>query len=380
MPGGRMTAHFPRTLLAIVVAMTLSACGGTVAPTGGPASVDQTPPPSSTTAPTPSATIPSSAPSAAGTPSPDASGLARNGVIAYNDGAGDIYSLDPATGVTKLLVGGPNTDVGPDFLPDGRHFTFFRVEEGMAYLANANGTGATSFGRGDWSPRGDRIAAISDDGDLTMIEVASGRRDVFTLTKPVGAVRWLTEDVLLLIEDAEGGGAAALSTINVDGTNQMTIETPFLCCGTSTIQGRGIVAWTSWDNATGATGRIHVLDTASGQDRLLASTDVPGFHFLNPRLSPDGKWLTVTRIQAHVDGAQLALIAADGSGKPIGLGPRQPTNSAEIHSAFSPDGTQLLVTYDDGSAWLFDLPAGTGEKTDWQGLVEITWQGVDPTP
>ncbi len=94
-PGGRMTKRFPRTLLAIVVAMTLAACGGNVAPTGGPASVDQTPPPSSTTAPTPSATLASSAPSAAGSPSPDASGLARNGVIAYNDGAGDIYSLDP---------------------------------------------------------------------------------------------------------------------------------------------------------------------------------------------------------------------------------------------------------------------------------------------
>ncbi len=75
-PGGRMTKRFPRTLLAIVVAMTLAACGGNVPPTGGPASVDQTPPPSSTTAPTPSATLASSAPSAVGAsvaPSPDAS-------------------------------------------------------------------------------------------------------------------------------------------------------------------------------------------------------------------------------------------------------------------------------------------------------------------
>ncbi len=137
------------------------------------------------------------------------------------------------------------------------------------------------------------------------------------------------------------------------------------------------MAWTSWDQASGAEARIHVVDTASGEDTLLASTEVPGFEFLEPSFSPDGKWLTVKRVQSHVDGVQLALIAADGSGKPISLGPRQPTNSAEIHSAFSPDGTQLVVSYEDGSAWLFDVASGTGVKTAWPGMREMAWQRVD---
>ncbi len=140
------------------------------------------------------------------------------------------------------------------------------------------------------------------------------------------------------------------------------------------------MAWTSWDQASGTNARIHVVDPASGQDTLLASTDVPGFNFLEPTFSPDGKWLTVKRFQSHVDGVQLALIAAEGSGKPIDLGPRQPTNGAEIRSAFSPDGTQLLVSYDDGSTWLFDLPSGAGAKTDWPVMREIAWQALAATP
>ncbi len=253
----------------------------------------------------------------------------------------------------------------------------------MVYLANADGTGARVFGTGrdlgpgDWSPGSDRLAAVPEGGgDLTIIEVASGHRDAFTLIRPVHAVSWLTEDVLLLIEEESNGSATALWTINVDGTNQQAMETPFVCCGTSTIRGRGLVAWTSWDQAGGGEARIHILDTASGQDRLLASTDVPGFLFLDPIWSPDGKWLTVERVQSGDLGVQLALIAADGSGKPISLGPSQ-TNSAELHQAFSPDGTQLVVTYDDGSAWLFDLRSGTGDKTDWPGMGEIAWQRVD---
>jgi len=151
-----------------------------------------------------------------------------------------------------------------------------------------------------------------------------------------------------------------------------------MCCGVSTLRGRGLIAWNSW--RSGAEGRIHILDTATGEDTLLGSTDVPGSHFLDPIWSPDGKWLTARRLTAHVDGVQLALLASDGSGPAIALGPKLPTNQGQIRSTFSPDGTKLLVAYDDGSAWLFDLPAGTGGKTDWSGLVETTWQALHATP
>ncbi len=382
-----MTSRFPRTLLAIGVAMTLAACGGNVAPTGGSASVDQTPPPSSTTAPTSSATLASPAPSAARSQSPEASGLARNGVIVYSDAAGDIYSLDPMTGKAKLLIGGPTNDRGPGFLPDKTRFVFVRLyDDGdILYSANVDGSDVKKFADGkelsnwEYSPHADRIASLQEGGgNPTITDVASGSRRVIPLTKPVNTVSWLTDDSLLVVDENEEGSAVEMWTINADGTNQQAITAPSFCCSASTHSGRGLVAWTSW--SSGAEGRVHILTAATGEDRLLGSTDVPGSIFLDPMWSPDGKWLTAKRLTAHVDGVQLALLASDGGGPAIALGPKLPTNQGQIRSTFSPDGTKLLVTYDDGSAWLFDLPAGTGGQTEWSGLVETTWQALDATP
>lgn len=382
-----MTSRFPGTLLAIVVAMALAACDGTVGPSGGPASVDQTPAPSSTTPPTPSATLASSAPIAAGSPSPDASGLARNGVIVYSDAAGDIYSLDPATGKAKLLIGGPTNDRGPGFLPDKTRFVFVRLHDDgdILYSANVDGSDVKKFADGkelsnwEYSPRGDRIASLQEGGGNPAItDLASGSRRVIPLPKPVNTVSWLTDDSLLVVDENEEGSAVEMWTINADGTNQQAVTAPSFCCSASTLPGRGLIAWTSW--SSGAEGRIHILHTATGEDRLLGSTDVPGSSFLDPIWSPDGKWLTAKRLTAHADGVQLALLAYDASRPAIALGPKLPTNGGQIRSTFSPDGTKLLVTYDDASAWLFDLPAGTGAKTDWSGLVETTWQALYATP
>jgi len=318
---------------------------------------------------------------------PPPSGLARNGVIVYSDAAGDIHSLDPTTGEANLLIGGPTNDRGPGFTPAGTRFVFVRVDNGedMFYSANADGSDVQKFADAkqmsnwEYSPRGDRIASVQAGGsNPEIIDLASGSRRVIPLTKPVNIVSWLTDDSLLVADLNEEGSAVEMWTINADGTTQQAITAPSMCCGVSTLRGRGLIAWNSW--TSGAEGRIHILDTATGEDTLLGSTDVPGSHFLDPIWSPDGKWLTARRLTAHVDGVQLALLASDGSGPAIALGPKLPTNQGQIRSTFSPDGTKLLVAYDDGSAWLFDLPAGTGGKTDWSGLVETTWQALHATP
>jgi len=87
------------------------------------------------------------------------------------------------------------------------------------------------------------------------------------------------------------------------------------------------------------------------------------------------------------NGKILFVSTRDGNGELYTMNPngslqqRITISPAEdTFATFSPDGTKLLVTYDDGSAWLFDLPAGTGGKTDWSGLVETTWQARYATP
>lgn len=318
---------------------------------------------------------------------PPASGLARNGVIVYSDAAGDIHAMDPATGKTTLLIGGPTNDLGPGFMPGGTRFMFVRVEDGKdtLYSAKADGSDIQKFADTklvsnlEFSPGGDRLASLQEGGgNPTITDVASGSRRVIPLTKPVNTVSWLTDDSLLVVDEDDGGSAVAMWTINADGTDQQAITAPSLCCSALALQGRGLIAWNSW--ASGAEGRVHILDTATGEDRLLGSTDVPGAIFLDANWSPDGEWLTAKRVMSHVEGVQLVLLASDGSGEAIALGPNLPTNQGEIRSTFSPDGTKLLVTYEDGSAWLFDLPAGTGGKTDWSGVVAPAWQALDPTP
>jgi Tol biopolymer transport system component len=52
-------------------------------------------------------------------------GPAKNGQIVFAS-KGDVYAADPATGVTRLLVGGPDVDSAPGYSPDGTRIAFIR--------------------------------------------------------------------------------------------------------------------------------------------------------------------------------------------------------------------------------------------------------------
>jgi len=52
--------------------------------------------------------------------------------------------------------------------------------------------------------------------------------------------------------------------------------------------------------------------------------------------------------------------------------------STQIEAGFSPDGTKLLVTYGDGSTWLYSVPDGNGAKVEWPAVVNASWQRLAP--
>src|SRR4051812_1589406 len=56
---------------------------------------------------------------------PEPFGPAANGVIAMGQD-GDLYTVDPLSGETSLLVGGPDEDEWLDFTPDGTRGVFVR--------------------------------------------------------------------------------------------------------------------------------------------------------------------------------------------------------------------------------------------------------------
>jgi Tol biopolymer transport system component len=278
------------------------------------------------------------------------------------------------TGETVLLVGGPTEDLAPWMAPDGKHFIFVRVDDDLLYIANADGTGVKPFAKAkdlnawNWSPDSRRIAGIPDGGgDLSIIDVATGSTRIVTLERPVSVPWWLDDDRILLVDESDNPSATALWTINADGTGQSALDTPGICapCGATTLPGSGLVAWTGG-------GRAHILDTATGMSAVVPASDALGTMNMTPHFSPDGKWLTVSQFGAG-PGTQLTLIPTEGTDGILALGPRTARSDSPIGSTFSPDGTRLLVTFEDGSAWFFDLTTGTDRKTDWHGIAEATW-------
>ena len=302
-------------------------------------------------------------------------GLAGNGAVIYSTDAGDILSLDPATGKAVTIIGGASDDRVPTVSPDGQRIVFLRIEEpAMIYVANIDGSGLQAIATAkeanwnEFSPDGQRISYVAEGGGTPLIrDLVTGTTQPLPVESAVHVAQWLTNDQLLLIAEPTLDGGRKYWTINADGSNQRPLTTPGACCGASVLPGSGLLAWT-------AQPRIHVLNIASGDDLTLASTDKPGRLFMDPAFSPDGKWLLVKQYVEFVDGFQPTIIAADGSGESIPIGPALPTNDAEMRAAYSPDGTQILMSYDDGSAWLYALPGGQGTKVDWAGVVNMSWQ------
>lgn len=320
-------------------------------------------------------------------PLPPPFGPARNGAVIFSGASGDILSVDPATGKTAVVIGGASDDRYPGMSPDGRRFMFVRLSDSVPTLHTANVDGseiravasAKDSGWNEWSPDSQRISYVAEGGGTAFIrDVATGATRALPVSSPVHTAHWLTDKTLLV--GAEPEGSRTYWTINEDGTDQRLLTTPDACCGASVLAGSGLLAWTSWGSADDSHGRIHILDVVHGNDRILASTEKPGLHFLDGSFSPDGRWLFVSQFVAMVDGVQLGLVAADGSGDFIPIGRKLPENGSEIRATFSPDGTQLLVTYDDGTAWLYSVPDGRGTKVDWAGVVHASWQRLAVNP
>ncbi len=315
-------------------------------------------------------------------------GPAKNGLVIYGNTSGDIVSLDPATGTTAVVITGETHDFAPSLSPDGRSILFVRTVDGadMLYSANVDGSGIKPFASGaqaswnEWSPDSQQLVYIAEGGGTPYVRnVATGERTAVPVAAPVERAWWLSSTKLLVVAKAqEGVGGGDYSTINVDGTGQTSLKTPDRCCGEAVLKSRGLLAWTSWNATTGMTGRTHVLDIAGGHDALLASTNDTASNFLDPVFSPDGKWLAVKHAGGGTDGVRLALISADGSGAPIDLEPWFNEMSTQIEAGFSPDGTKLLVSYGDGSTWLYSVPDGNGAKVDWPGVVNASWQRLAP--
>ena len=329
-------------------------------------------------------------------------GLARNGVVVHDAADGDIHAFDPSTGISKVLIGGPEVDVAPVYSHRGTRFVFAR-ETGPAmhtvYVANPDGTGVRALTEAlvhlnwyAWSPDDGRLAIVADGHSgptirvIAMDGMSDTTLDLGTVAPPVDfETTWLQwrpggrELVFKGVDPSSGRSTHGLYLVGVDGSRLRPITPPsennenwqlpaLSPDGTQ-------VAWSLW-NRDGI-GRIHVVDVDSGKVTMPVFDGVSTGDW-GAVWSPDGEQLVFNRL---VSGGEEGLVVAPaGGGHVVEVGPRFPAYSGGAGAEFSPDGTSMIAIYHQASGlvYLLDPAGGPGRSLSILTNLGASWQRLAP--
>jgi dipeptidyl aminopeptidase/acylaminoacyl peptidase len=315
-------------------------------------------------------------------------GPAANGMIVYGDG--DIVAFDPATGTSRPLVAGSTVDTHPFFSRDGSHFAFLRSAAGSRsqfFLAAADGTVIRALTQpivaewADWSPDGTHlVVADSSASTFSIVPIDGSRPQVIDLGLHADRVFWRPGGMDLVFRGTEDPdlGPWGLYLVNADGTGlrpilpELNRQTLFQEPALSPDGTR--VMYSEWTDAGVA--HLYTVSVADGNVVGLIVDGVDGGIWSDyfPSFSPDGTSIVFNRGRPQ-ESYHLAVVPA-GGGSEVRLGTDRPWEAGAI-AAFSPDGSQVIARYDDGSTWIYDPADGSGEPL---GVVTtpslMTWQRV----
>ena len=330
-------------------------------------------------------------------------GPARNGQIVY-DLAGDLYVANPATGETRLLVGGPEIDSSPGYSPDGTRVAFLRDVEGRPdfvdyVVVNADGSDLRTVTKSpkpreawaNWMPDSHRLAIInagSGPGRLELLDVDNNTSfrpapDLF-----VDAVAFRPPDGSELAVRAIVDGKYGVYAVQADGTGYEPILPPDVPLDMDmhaldmvySPDGKQLFYQSysrSWDGQTDGCCQLWVVN-ADGTDphrfKSVGETAWTGV----PTVSPDGRWVSYWSVLGNSGNLQIRVAPADGSGPSIATGP---TMSDFSPWTWSPDSSKILMFLEDGSstsAYLIDPEGGPYEQVPWESGSGIDWQRLAP--
>lgn len=329
----------------------------------------------------------------------------HNGLVAF-ERAGDIMAIDPSgADGPRVLIGGPETDVSPDWSPDGTRLAWWRTNLGVTSLmvADADGSHVTRLTSDPvvdpstfwWSPDGASIVMLSRVGAASTISLVSadgsGVRELPLAVTPTD-VSWHPDGRSLLVR-AEGPTGAALYPVSLpagtlgDPIARSDMTSSFF----ATDRGASDLRSATWspdgsaiayiqgqspkDGQSGVFGgwdtRDHLLSGDGTTDRRLEYSPVSDYED-GAIWSPDGtRLLMVIRTG---DEHQVAVATVDDSAPIVASPPR--VDPGGLGVLWSPDGSTILAVRDaDGGAYLVD--AATGAETDlpW-ALGNFDWQPV----
>lgn len=332
-------------------------------------------------------------------------GVARNGAMLYGSG-GDIYRLDPVTGVSAAVMTGPQTDVVPFYSRDGTRFVFFRQNRTgpttyELVVANLDGTDQRVVSTDpvtfdysiNWSADGRSIVLDDTHGHVTRLDTigsAPPEKITYPEVRDIIALRPPNESELLYRTVTADGWS--LQIMDIDGTHAR----PVFASGGTSMRDDDYSGYQWSPDGSKIAFRMH--PDASDEVRIyIVNADGTGLHRLTSGTgtdcecdmfwSPDGTSIAFNHWRHepstdewHVRPVGIASVD-DGVVREIGPQPRD--QGAEF--AFSPDGETitwlprrspdtfgdtkdepLLLDVADGTSRTISV--GVDSPPDWQRL------------
>ena len=319
-------------------------------------------------------------------------GPARNGVIVYGTADYDIASLDPASGRVTTILALPTQEQFPAFSLDGTRLIFARGATDTSetdFVAAADGSNAKQLVSGpaikwfDESGSGDRalVSRIVGTGVVqSMVDMTTGKETPLNVDPALGITMGMfrpSHDQVIYAHVPDNGyhGMAAYIA-HGDGTgplDKLALSPDAINDPSFSPDGSKLV-YTTWGEGVDGQGRTHIFDIDARTDRTLMSRGSAGSIELFPQFSPDGKRVSFFRWGDA--GVQAVIVPLDGNGPDVPIGPIKPSQGGNAQLLWSPDGTQVITSYEaDGSVWLLPIDGTAGRQLD--GLLwdrGISWQ------
>lgn len=321
-------------------------------------------------------------------------GPAANGGIPYVSG-GDLFIGDPVTGMTRLLVGGPEDDAYPQFSPDGTHVAFIRdvgdaaIKPVDIYVVRDDGSDLRKItpeplldvAAISWTPDGRGIAVVSplDAGTDKLViydSAGSGSSKTIATVPGMDFVQFRPPAGDALLYRVGERGASGLYAMDADGSHVHPLvlssspgDNDYWGGATWSADGSRIFYTRPFaqPTSTGACCSLWVMNADGSDPRQFIPNDGTAWDG-QPTVSPDGR--KVAFWNGHVSVAPV-----DGTGPVIQTGPEL---QGTRHWVWSPDSSKILMIPDDGAtqAYLLDPNGGPWTTVPWNSETDLDWQRV----
>jgi dipeptidyl aminopeptidase/acylaminoacyl peptidase len=314
---------------------------------------------------------------------PQPFGLAANGRLVIVTSTGDIATVDPVTGASTTIVGGPEADRYPVYSRDGTRIAFVRSEsDGDAVFAvDEDGgnlvrltheppaaPGATSLLA--WSPDGSRLAFYSA-GKLWIARTDGSKAHALDLGVPIAdEIHWRPPAGDEILVRGKRDGLAGLLLVKADGSGSRSL---------SAFDGAAYdYLWHTWSPdgrqlafSSKEARETHIL-TVDGADNVIRPVGGQDIGF--PRFSPDGDRLALMVWEPN-GLVRVGIVRADDPTPAITL--TGPTFSTGIQFDWSPDGVTILAAgWGSEEPWILDPAGGDGTRATWSAAFPdwVEWQ------